>query len=122
MLATQRRIHRRPQSAARAEAAAQQLQPGALVPYDATARFQLTGQPGRIVQDVINISPDAVFIAVAIGYGFEQDRMGPLLLVEPGPNPPPPRAVGKVTLANISIPDIIEGFRIDPKLEDVVFK
>ncbi len=123
MLATQRRIHRRPQSAARAEGAAQQLQPGALVPYDATARFKLTGQPGQIVQDVINISPDAVFVAVAIGYGFEQDRMGPLKIYTADPLPPDTKVPGKdITLKDIPLPSLIEGFRIHPDFENVVFQ
>jgi len=122
MLATQRRIHRRAQSAARAEAALQQLQPSALVPYDATARFELTGEPGRIVQDVINIPPDAIFVAVAIGYGFEQDRMGPLQIYAPDKLLPPKVPGREIKLGDIPLPSLIEGFRVHPDFENVVFQ
>src|SRR3954468_23462521 len=61
-----------------------------VVPYDYGATFEIAGTPGAIRQDVINVSPDGIFVAVAIGYGFEEDRSRPLLLgvqdrvVEPG--------------------------------------
>ncbi|HWY45052.1 MAG TPA: hypothetical protein VNX66_16255 [Candidatus Sulfotelmatobacter sp.] len=123
MLATQRRIHHRAQSSARAEAAAQQLQPGALTPFDATARFELKGEPGRIVQDIINISPDAVFIAVAIGYGFEQDRTGPLKLFDDITTPPISKIPGtELTLGTFPVTALIEGFRLHPDFENVMFQ
>src|SRR5262245_14721914 len=53
---------------------------GPLIAYDQAASFVLTGQPGRIVQDVIAVSPEGVFTAVAIGYGFEEERGRPLSL------------------------------------------
>jgi hypothetical protein len=31
------------------------------------------------LQDVINVSTDGVFVAVGIGYGFEEDRERPLV-------------------------------------------
>lgn len=40
------------------------------VAYDYVATFTLTGQSGNRVQDVINISIEGVFVAVAIGYSF----------------------------------------------------
>ena len=40
---------------------------------------RITGRPGNMVQDVINISSDGVFVAVAIGYGFEEDRERPIV-------------------------------------------
>jgi hypothetical protein len=40
------------------------------IPYDHVARFRLTGRPNNRVQDVINISVDGAFVAVAIGYSF----------------------------------------------------
>lgn len=51
-----------------------------VVPYDYGATFEIAGIPGAIRQDVINISPDAIFVAVAIGYGFDEDRSRPLSL------------------------------------------
>jgi hypothetical protein len=40
------------------------------IPYDHVARFELRGQRGNRVQDVLNISTDGAFVAVAIGYSF----------------------------------------------------
>jgi hypothetical protein len=40
------------------------------IPYDYVARFNLQGKPGNRVQDVINISVEGGFVAVAIGYSF----------------------------------------------------
>jgi hypothetical protein len=40
------------------------------IPYDHVATFQLLGQRGNRVQDVINVSIDGAFVAVSIGYSF----------------------------------------------------
>ena len=40
------------------------------IPYDYVARFVLEGRRARRVQDVLNISTDGAFVAVAIGYSF----------------------------------------------------
>ena len=40
------------------------------IPYDYVATFTLQGRRGNRVQDVINISTDGAFVAVAIGYSF----------------------------------------------------
>jgi hypothetical protein len=40
------------------------------IPYDHVATFTLLGQRGNRVQDVINVSIDGAFVAVAIGYSF----------------------------------------------------
>ena len=48
--------------------------PTSIIPYDYAAKFELKGVPGNIVQDVVNISVEGVFVAVAIGYGFEEER------------------------------------------------
>src|SRR5687767_8431031 len=51
-----------------------QTTPGEVIPYDYAAKFPLRGKPGNIVEDVINISSDGVFVATAIGYGLEEER------------------------------------------------
>ena len=38
------------------------------IPYDYVAKFKLQGKPGNRVQDVINVSVEGGFVAVAIGY------------------------------------------------------
>ena len=40
------------------------------IPYDYVAKFKLQGKAGNRVQDVINISTEGSFVAVAIGYSF----------------------------------------------------
>jgi hypothetical protein len=51
------------------------------IPYDYVAKFLLKGQCGNRVQDVINISVEGGFVAVAIGYSFIP---GPLLCSRSG--------------------------------------
>ena len=53
------------------------------IPYDHVATFSLLGLRGNRVQDVINVSIDGAFVAVAIGYSF----IPPVLEL---PAPPPP--------------------------------
>ena len=45
-----------------------------VIPYDYVADFNLTGGPGNLLQDVINISVEGVFVAVSIGYGLNEER------------------------------------------------
>jgi hypothetical protein len=40
------------------------------IPYDYAARFTLKGRRGNREQDVINISIEGAFVAVAVGYSF----------------------------------------------------
>jgi hypothetical protein len=40
------------------------------IPYDYVATFKLTGRKGNRVHDVISVSSEGEFIAVAIGYSF----------------------------------------------------
>ncbi len=45
------------------------------IPYDYVAKFALQGKRGNRVQDVINISIEGAFVAVAIGYSFIPARL-----------------------------------------------
>ncbi|MGH7773673.1 MAG: hypothetical protein ACREQA_15720 [Candidatus Binatia bacterium] len=69
------------------------------IPYDYVAKFKLQGKPGNRVQDVINISVEGAFVAVAIGYSFipaRQDLTQPassipfitplLAIIQPNPD------------------------------------
>jgi hypothetical protein len=47
------------------------------IPYDHVATFTLTGERGRRIEDVINISVDGAFIATSIGYSFVPGRLDP---------------------------------------------
>src|SRR5215468_8782771 len=94
---------------------------GMIIPYDHAAAFELTGRPGNIVQDVINVGSDGVFVATAIGYGFEEPRARPInnpgvaLAPAPTPSPSPTVIPGDVTLGQLPLAALIEGFRISPQ-------
>jgi hypothetical protein len=45
------------------------------IPYDHVATFRLEGRAGNRVEDVINVSVDGAFVAVAIGYSFIPGRL-----------------------------------------------
>lgn len=89
-----------------------------VIPYDYAASFELRGIPGNIVQDVINISVDGVFVAVAIGYGLEEERGQ---TIEVPINSATTFKPGDVTLDKIPPELLITGFRLDPKLAPMVF-
>jgi len=91
---------------------------GLVMPFDHAASFELKGIPGNIVQDVINISSDGTFVAVAIGYGFEENRARPAELT----NPPAPLKPGEIALTSIPVAALIEGFRINPRFDRLIFK
>ena len=61
-----------------------------IIPFDHAATFELKGIPGNIIQDVINISTDGTFVAVAVGYGFEEERGRPADLGSPPSSPTTP--------------------------------
>lgn len=102
-----------------------------MIPFDYAATFALTGRPGNVLQDAINISPDGVFVATAIGYGFEEER-GRGLAVAPvrfdqaalDTNLPPQAIVlpGDITLGQIPVSALIEGVRINPAMRPLFFR
>jgi len=92
---------------------------GFVIPFDHAASFELQGIPGNIVQDVINISTDGAFVAVSIGYGFEEDRGRPAGLV---PLPTKPISPGGIKLGQIPTAALIEGFRLNPSFDRIVFE
>ncbi|HEV7397413.1 MAG TPA: hypothetical protein VGN86_12950 [Pyrinomonadaceae bacterium] len=91
------------------------------MPFDHAASFELKGVPGNIVQDVINISSDASFVAVAIGYGFEEDRARPADLDPPAASSTNDFLPGDVKLSQIPLAALIEGFRLNPNFERLIF-
>src|SRR5262245_63026707 len=86
--------------------------PASIIPYDYAASFVLTGRPGNVVEGVINISPDGVFVAVAIGYGLEEERGRPIQLRDTFSGGILP---GDITLGDIPAEALIEGFRVNPQ-------
>jgi hypothetical protein len=116
-----RRIARQPVMGAPAPGASE----GVIIPYDHAATFELTGRPGNIVQDVINVASDGVFVATAIGYGFEEQRARPINNPAPAlaPAPTPSSLVipGNVPLGQLPLTALIEGFRINPQFASLAF-
>ena len=99
---------------------------GEVIPYDYGALFPMTGRPGNVVQSVINIAPDSAFVAVAIGYGFEEER-GRALKFDPDAQndeePPQGDTVrpGNITLGELLASALIDGFRVNPRSTHLVF-
>jgi hypothetical protein len=95
-----------------------------VVPYDYGAVFRISGRPGNVVQSVINTAPDSLFVAVAIGYGFEEDRGRPLTFdpaAQPGGLPAGMVRLGDITLDDLPASALLQGFRINPRFEQQVF-
>jgi hypothetical protein len=91
----------------------------AIIPFDQAARFELTGRPGNVLQDVITVAPDGVFVAVAIGYGLDEQRTEPTPLVRlDQANGVVP---GDVTLGELPVSALLGGFRISQGLGRLVF-
>jgi hypothetical protein len=94
----------------------------AVIPYDYAASFELRGVPGRMVHDVINVSADGIFVAVAIGYGFEEDRGRGVGFARPAAQVDATFVPGDVTLGQIPAHALVDGVRIDSFHERYVFR
>jgi len=92
---------------------------GFVLPFDHAASFEIKGIPGNIVQDVINIGTDGAFVAVSIGYGFEEDRGRPAELV---PLPTTPISPSGIKLDQIPTTALIDGFRLNPSFDKIAFE
>jgi hypothetical protein len=84
----------------------------ALIPFDYAATFQLVGEPGRVHEDVISISPESPFIAYAVSYGLEEERGRPVSL-ENLPDAPFP--AGNLRLGTLPVTALIDGVRLHPR-------
>ena len=91
-----------------------------IVPFDHAARFELTGTPGNVLQDVITVGVDGAFVALGISYGLEEDRGRPAP-VFPATLGSTGLAPGDVTLGDLPASGLIEGFRLNPSFERLVF-
>jgi hypothetical protein len=94
-----------------------------VIPYDYGVSFVISGRPGNVVQGVINIASDGVFVAVGISYGFEEERGRPLLLLPNSRNADADTAIpGNITLGEIPPDALIEGFRFNPRISPMIFE
>jgi hypothetical protein len=87
-----------------------------VIPYDYVAKFPIAGEVGRVIEDVISVSVEGIFVAVAIGYGFEEQRAENVELIRFDSNTP---KLSEITLDNFPPDALIEGFRINPKFRAV---
>lgn len=63
------------------------------IPYDYVAKFTLRGERGHRVQDVINISIEGAFVAVAIGYSFIPPSPNPVIILSTTDDGPKHRVI-----------------------------
>src|SRR5919106_4667042 len=118
MLPNQQRTRRRAVPSAHAPFPSPRPSLSPVIPYDYAATFELRGIPGNIVQDVINVSVDGVFVATAVGYGLEEERGRTIDRPIRAPSTFKP---GEIALDAIPPELLITGFRLDPKLGPMVF-
>jgi hypothetical protein len=97
-----------------------------VIPYEYVADFTLRGEVGNLIQDVINVSAEGVFVATAVGYGLAEERAEKIdLIAPPAANTTAPSitalaTLGDVKLANLSPDVLIEGFRLNPDLRALI--
>jgi hypothetical protein len=80
------------------------------IPYDYVAKFKLRGdQPGNRVQDVINISVEGTFVAVAIGYSFIPAKpQAPIPAEINFPDPENPAAAADLSDAGLILSNLMK--------------
>jgi hypothetical protein len=91
------------------------------IPFDYGAILGITGEPGSMRQDVIAISGDGAFVAVAIGYGFEEERRRPILAATGAPIiiNGPITSTGAPPLSDIGVDSWLDGVKLDLRFNPV---
>lgn len=95
-----------------------------VLPFDYAATIKLSGVPGSLAQGVITVGPDAAFVATGIGYGLEEDLTRPIeskFIIPVGPTPPANFIPRDLTLGQLPIRALIDGFRLNPRARALVF-
>lgn len=83
------------------------------------ARFQLSGDPGNLVEDEININVEGGFVATSLGYGLlVEERDAPINL---GPKPPATIEVADQPLSAFPLSSLKDGIRIRPDFLRIAF-
>lgn len=93
----------------------------AVLPYEYAATFRLTGRPGNIVQDVINVGPEGVFVATTISYGFEPERAADDVARTLAAGAERDILPGDLPISRIPVDALIRGFRVNPKFDHLIF-
>src|SRR6266516_3694281 len=89
--------------------------PGIVIPFDHAAAFEVEGTPGHVIERVVNVGPEGAFVAVAVGYGLEEDRARPLSLAPSIGS----ILLGAITLGQLPPAALIDGFRLNPRFESL---
>src|SRR5262245_46806827 len=77
------------------------------IPFDYAFRFQLTGEPGNVLNSVVTVSIESTFTAVSIGYGV-------IPKVQPIVFGPGSSDSGRRNLLSITLGEILKA--LDPRL------
>src|SRR5262249_41404374 len=91
---------------------------GRVIPYEYVADFTLTGEVGNLVQDVINVSVEGVFVAVSIGYALAEERAEKPSGESVGQGAFP--TLGNVRLGDLPPDALLDGFRLNPNLRQLI--
>lgn len=91
------------------------------VPYDYGVTFNLDGIPGQLHEAALVTAPDGAFVATAVGYGFSERRDRPLPLKKIDPPSAVPVNPADISLAEIPLTALIDGFRLTPQLGEATF-
>lgn len=94
----------------------------AVVPYDMAATFDITGEPGNVIQDVINVGSDGTFVAVAIGYGFKEERERPMPVELAAGHERDLVSLPQIQLGSLPVIALVDGFRLNPSYEDWIYQ
>jgi hypothetical protein len=78
------------------------------IPFDYTFRFDLEGEPDRVVRSIVTISVEASFIAVSIGYGLVPKLTPVIFGPEPQLNVDVESGVRSQILRDISIGSLLD--------------
>lgn len=80
------------------------------IPFDMAFRYDLTGERGRVLRQILTVSIEATFVAVSIGYGV----VPTVSTLTFGPAPPVagPAVRGASTLRGINFDSILDGLAV----------
>jgi hypothetical protein len=84
------------------------------IPFDYTFRFDLEGEPDRLVRSIVTVSVEASFIAVSIGYGIVP-KLTPVIF---GPEPsegPILELASQQNLRDITIGSLLDALNTAPR-------
>ena len=77
------------------------------IPFDHAFRYDLTGEPGNVIRQIVTVSIEATFVAVSIGYGvipIPENTTKTFGII-----PPPAIALITPTFRAITLGQVIDG-------------